>query len=103
MPKITVDGEEYQVEEITGADDLHVIQESTIWDRVSNRPRVDLEKYTFGIMLASLKSWSRKDSEGKPVPVSRETVGALPRKLFAKLSREVTLLNFEETSPNFQD
>jgi len=102
MPKITIDGEEYQIEEITGAEDLHVTQESTIWDRASNRPRVDLEKYTFGIILASLKSWSRRDSEGKEIPISRETVGALPRKLFAKLSREVTVLNFEEASPNFQ-
>ena len=103
MPLVTIDGVEYEVVEMTGGEDLHITQESTIWDRVTNRPRVDIEKYTFGIMLASIKSWGRKDSEEKPVPITRESLSALPRTLFGRLATEVTKVNFPEQSANFRE
>ena len=103
MAKIVINGEEYELEEITAGEDLHVTQESTTWDRATNRPRVNIETYTFGLALASLKSWTRKDSEGKRIPINRETVGALPRTLFAKILSEVNKVNFPEQAANFRE
>jgi len=90
--RLEVDGETYVVRELTAGEDGDVLEAATEWD-MRGKPRVRVGRLNLGMVAASLKEWSLKDGEGKPLPVNETSVRGLPRHVFYRLLEEVSKLN----------